>query len=53
MNKFNEGDKVRVKSDGRIFTVDWRTMYNDFTGSKVFVKEIDGEWFFRDNLEQV
>jgi len=53
MNMFHEGDMVRYKVDGRVFTVDWRMMYNDTTGSKVFVKEIDGGWFWKDSLEKI
>ena len=53
MIKLKEGDKVRVISDGRIFTVDWRAFYNDFTGTRIFVQELDGVWFFRENLEKI
>ena len=51
MNKFKEGDKVRHIRTGRIYTVDWRALGT--SSAHIFVKEIDGGWFWWTDLEKV
>lgn len=48
--KFNEGDKVRHIPTGKIYTVDWRTLGT--SSCHIFVKEIDGGWFYSNDLEK-
>ena len=51
MNKFKEGDKVRHIPTGKIYTVDWRTL--GASSAHVFVRELDGVWFWWTDLEKV
>ena len=45
---FKENDKVMNIKTGKIYTVDWRTLGN--STAHVFVKEIDGGWFWWNDL---